>query len=60
MGFMRPSPRLARYATPVRGLYLCGAGMHPGGGVMAACGHNAAMRVLRDRRRGALRRKLPV
>jgi phytoene dehydrogenase-like protein len=60
MGFMRPSPRLARYATPVRGLYLCGAGMHPGGGVMAACGHNAAMRVLRDRRRAALRDKLPV
>ena len=60
MGFMRPSPRLARYATPVRGLYLCGAGMHPGGGVMAACGHNAAMRVLRDRRRSAVRRKLPV
>jgi phytoene dehydrogenase-like protein len=54
MGFMRPSPRLARYATPVRGLYLCGAGTHPGGGVMAACGHNAAMRILRDRRRGAL------
>jgi phytoene dehydrogenase-like protein len=60
MGFMRPSPRLARYATPVRGLYLCGAGTHPGGGVMAACGHNAAMRVLRDRRRGALRRRLPL
>ena len=60
MGFMRPSPRLARYATPVRGLYLCGAGMHPGGGVMAACGHNAAMRILRDRRRSALRRKLPI
>jgi phytoene dehydrogenase-like protein len=54
MGFMRPSPRLARYATPVRGLYLCGAGTHPGGGVMAACGHNAAMRILRDRRLGAL------
>jgi phytoene dehydrogenase-like protein len=58
MGFMRPSPRLARYATPVRELYLCGAGTHPGGGVMGACGHNAAMRILRDRRRDALRRKL--
>ncbi len=58
MGFMRPSPALARYATPVAGLYLCGAGTHPGGGVMAACGHNAAMRVLRDRRRSALRRKI--
>ncbi len=36
MAFMRPSPALARYATPVEGLYLCGAGTHPGGGVMAA------------------------
>jgi phytoene dehydrogenase-like protein len=60
MGFMRPSPALARYATPVAGLYLCGAGTHPGGGVMAACGHNAAMRVLRDRRRDAVRRRLRI
>jgi phytoene dehydrogenase-like protein len=35
----------------VHGLYLCGAGTHPGGVVTAASGHNAAMRVLRDRRR---------
>jgi phytoene dehydrogenase-like protein len=48
MAFMRPSPELARYATPVHGLYLCGAGTHPGGGVIAASGHNAAQRVLRD------------
>src|SRR4051795_3875605 len=48
MGFMRPCPALSRYATPVRGLYLCGAGTHPGGGVIAASGHNAAQRVLRD------------
>ena len=54
MAFMRPSPLLAQYATPVDGLYLCGAGTHPGGGVMAACGHNAAQRIIRDRRgRGA-------
>jgi phytoene dehydrogenase-like protein len=52
---MRPTPDLARYATPVRGLYLCGAGTHPGGGVIGAPGHNAAMRVLADRRRPALR-----
>jgi len=51
MAFMRPSPLLAQYATPVEGLYLCGAGTHPGGGVMAAAGHNAARRILRDRRR---------
>ncbi|MGE5408114.1 MAG: phytoene desaturase family protein, partial [Syntrophothermus sp.] len=44
MAFMRPSPLLAGYATPVHGLYLCGAGTHPGGGVMAASGHNAAKR----------------
>jgi phytoene dehydrogenase-like protein len=58
MAFMRPSPQLAHYATPVEGLYLCGAGTHPGGGVMAACGHNAAHRILRDRRRQRLTRKL--
>jgi phytoene dehydrogenase-like protein len=57
MAFMRPSPMLAHYATPVHGLYLCGAGTHPGGGVMAASGHNAAKRILRDRRFGRLRRR---
>jgi phytoene dehydrogenase-like protein len=58
MAFMRPSPELARYATPVHGLYLCGAGTHPGGGVIAAGGHNAAHRVLRDRRRERVRARL--
>ena len=53
MAFMRPSPELAHYATPVPGLYLCGAGTHPGGGVMAAAGHNAARRILKDRRAGS-------
>ena len=59
MAFMRPSPMLAQYATPVDGLYLCGAGTHPGGGVMAACGHNAG---LHDKRwKGRLkRRKAPA
>ena len=55
MAFMRPAPMLAQYATPVDGLYLCGAGTHPGGGVMAACGHNAAQRILKDRRRAERR-----
>jgi phytoene dehydrogenase-like protein len=50
--FMRPVPGWARYRTPVRGLYLCGAGAHPGGGIMGAPGHNAAAAVLRDERRG--------
>ena len=45
---MRPHPRAARYATPIAGLYLCGAGSHPGGGVSGAPGHNAAKRILKD------------
>ena len=45
---MRPHPSAAQYATPVRGLYLCGSGAHPGGGVTGAPGHNAARRILKD------------
>ena len=59
MAFMRPRRELARYATPVDGLYLCGAGTHPGGGVIAASGHNAAHRVLRDLRASAPRAPAP-
>ena len=44
----RPLPELARYATPIRGYYLCGSCTHPGGGVMGAPGHNAAQTVLAD------------
>jgi phytoene dehydrogenase-like protein len=44
----RPVPGWSSYRTPVRGLYLCGAGAHPGGGVIGAPGHNAAMAVLED------------
>lgn len=54
MAFMRPTPDMAQYATPVAGLYLCGAGTHPGGGVTAASGHNAAQRILKDRRKAKL------
>jgi phytoene dehydrogenase-like protein len=46
--FMRPVPGFARYASPLRALYLCGAGTHPGGGVTGAPGHNAARRILDD------------
>ncbi len=46
--FMRPFPGWSRYRTPIQGLYLCGAGTHPGGGVMGACGRNAAGEILRD------------
>jgi phytoene dehydrogenase-like protein len=59
MAFMRPSPALAQYATPVDGLYLCGAGTHPGGGVMAAGGHNAAKRILTDQKWKRIRRAMP-
>jgi len=47
---LRPVPGFADYRTPVRGLYLCGAAAHPGGGVMGAAGRNAAREMLRDRR----------
>jgi phytoene dehydrogenase-like protein len=47
--FLRPVPGWANYRTPIRGLYLCGAATHPGGGVMGACGYNAAREILRDR-----------
>jgi phytoene dehydrogenase-like protein len=50
--FLRPVNGWAQYRTPVDGLYLCGAGAHPGGGVTAAPGHNAAKQVLRDFRGG--------
>ena len=43
---LRPVPGAAQYATPVTGLYLCGAGTHPGGGVMGSAGRNAAMTIL--------------
>jgi phytoene dehydrogenase-like protein len=49
--FNRPFPGLAQYRGPVRGLYLCGSATHPGGGVMAAPGANAAREVLLDLRR---------
>ena len=50
--FMRPVPGWSQYRTPIDGLYLCGAGTHPGGGVTGAPGHNAAQQVLRDWKKG--------
>jgi phytoene dehydrogenase-like protein len=44
---VRPVPGAAQYRTPLPGLYLCGAGCHPGGGVMGVAGRNAAQQVLR-------------
>jgi phytoene dehydrogenase-like protein len=49
--FMRPVAGWAKYRTPIAGLYLCGAGAHPGGGVTGAPGYNAARQVLKDLRR---------
>ncbi len=49
--FMRPVRGYGDYRTPVRGLYLCGAGTHPGGGVTGANGRNAAREVLKDARK---------
>lgn len=46
---LRPSPLAADYRTPVKGLYLCGSGTHPGGGVMGIPGLNSARAVLADR-----------
>lgn len=47
--FQRPVSGWARYATPVRGLWLCASGAHPGGGIMSAPGHLAAMEMLKRR-----------
>ena len=49
LSFMRPVPGWAQYRTPLKGLYLCGAGTPPGGGVTGAPGYNAARRILADR-----------
>jgi phytoene dehydrogenase-like protein len=45
---MRPIPGYARYRTPIEGMYLCGAGTHPGGGVTGIPGRNAAREILKD------------
>jgi phytoene dehydrogenase-like protein len=49
MFVLRPVAGWARYRTPIKGLYLCGSGAHPGGGVMGAPGYNAAREMLKDR-----------
>jgi phytoene dehydrogenase-like protein len=47
--FMRPAPGWADYRTPIRGLFMCGSAAHPGGGIMAAPGRNAALKALGSR-----------
>ena len=49
MFFLRPTPAWARYRTPIEGLWQCGSGTHPGGGVMGAAGRNAAFELLGQR-----------
>jgi phytoene dehydrogenase-like protein len=48
--WMRPLPELARYKTPVEGLWLCGPGTHPGGGIVGASGYNCARAILNEKR----------
>jgi phytoene dehydrogenase-like protein len=50
--FMRPVAGWSQYRTPIRGLYLCGAGAHPGGGVTGAPGRNSALQALSDSKKG--------
>ncbi|HXM39084.1 MAG TPA: NAD(P)/FAD-dependent oxidoreductase, partial [Gemmatimonadales bacterium] len=49
--FMRPVAGWSRYRTPISGLYLCGAGTHPGGGIAGAAGRNAARVILKESKR---------
>jgi phytoene dehydrogenase-like protein len=49
--FLRPVPAWAKYRTPIPGYWQCGAGTHPGGGVMGASGRLAANAILRERTR---------
>jgi phytoene dehydrogenase-like protein len=46
--WMRPLPELARYETPIPGLWLCGPATHPGGGIAGAAGYNCAHAILRE------------
>jgi phytoene dehydrogenase-like protein len=47
--FMRPVAGWSRYRTPIRGLYLCGAGTHPGGAIAGGAGRNAARAILKEK-----------
>jgi len=49
MFFLRPAAAWSRYRTPIEGLWQCGSGTHPGGGVMGASGRNAAFALLGKR-----------
>ena len=51
MFMFRPTPELAQYATPVKGLYMANAGQHPGGGIFGAPGYNCAQEVRKSLRK---------
>jgi len=53
--FLRPAPHWARYRTPIQGYWQCGAGTHPGGGIMGASGRLAALEIAGARTRAAPR-----
>jgi phytoene dehydrogenase-like protein len=53
---LRPAPGYADYRTPVAGLYLCGSGAHPGGGVSGLPGYHAAGAIIRDLKQGRVAR----
>jgi phytoene dehydrogenase-like protein len=55
---MRPVLGAAQYRAPIRQLYLCGSGTHPGGGITGGSGHNAAREIARDLRRGRGRKDM--
>jgi phytoene dehydrogenase-like protein len=52
--FLRPMAGWAKFRTPIRNLYLCGSGAHPGGGVMGAPGWLAALEMIKDWTRGTV------
>ncbi len=58
MYVLRPIPGYADYRTPIKNLYMCGSGTHPGGGVFGVPGYNAAGEMLRDRKAGRLKTRL--
>ena len=56
--FMRPIPGWSNHKTPIEGLYLCGSGVHAGGGISGASGRNAAKVVLKSVNHVVARAKL--
>jgi len=49
LAFMRPAAGWSRYRTPVKDLWMCGSGVHPGGGIMGSPGELCAKMMLRER-----------